>query len=557
MSRTMRLSVQRKAIAGISVLMVALAFSLMSVSLYHSSGAIRDELLMRGRIATNSLAHNASYATLITDTTTLSDLLDGMMAEKEVLYARIVEPNGVIINSRQRTGHSVPSYAQSTIDQLSRLDSTESLSEMIDDNDGIVHFQAPVTISEEGGASDSEIGMYEMADVGADEPHSARRLIGYVQLGLTTRYIEEAIGAMHRTMLWTTLLAILFATLITSLMVRISVRPINELVVATGRVADGDYDVKVTAPSRNDEVRDLADSFNKMTADLKASRRALVEKELLEDLVAELKETQQQLVQAGKMAAIGQLAAGVAHEINNPLAGIMGYAQLASEHIRARQHTGIPPSETARFLGYVENMEKQSQRCKQIVQNLLHFARSSTFEEVQPVDVNEVMRETLSFVSHQLVSSRVELDSQLADNLPQVKGHPGKLQQIFTNILINALQALESGSGRIGVDTALVDGWVRIRMSDTGEGIVPENLDKIFEPFFTTKEIGQGTGLGLSVTYGLVKDLGGNITVDSVVDEGTTFTVSFPAMDMMDRVAGKPGEPNQTTTKETSTNAGI
>ncbi len=551
----MRLSIQRKAIAAISVLMVALAFSLMAVSLYHSGDAIRDELLMRGRIATNSLAHNSSYATLITDTTTLSDLLDGMMAEKEVLYARIVEPNGAVISSRQRVGQNVPPYATHDLRDPSGRGGVAPLSETFDDGDGLVHFQAPITISEEVSELDAEIGMYDMDGVSMDEPKSTWRIVGYAQAGMTTRYIEEAIDEMHGTMLWTTLLAVLFATLITSVMVRISIRPINELVVATGRVAGGDYDVKVTTPVRNDEIGDLAVSFNKMTADLKDSRTALVEKELLEDLVAELKATQQQLVQAGKMAAIGQLAAGVAHEINNPLAGIMGYAQLASEHIRAREQTGIPPAEVARFLGYVENMEKQSQRCKQIVQNLLRFARSSSFEEMESVDVNQVMRETLSFLSHQMVSSRVDLDLHLDESIPPVKGHSGKMQQVFTNILINALQALRSDSGKIRVETSGADNWITIAMSDTGEGIPPENMDKIFEPFFTTKEIGQGTGLGLSVTYGLVRDMGGNINVESVVGEGTTFVVSFPAVDPRNKAAGTP-ETTSVTSKGASKDAG-
>ena len=550
----MRLSIQTKAIAAISVLMVALAFSLMSVSLYHTGDAIRDELLIRGRMATNGLAHNAGYATLITDTTTLSDLLDGMMAEKEVSYARIVEPNGTTIISRQRVGNDQPPNATHDVPEPLQNEETALLSETFDDREGIVHFQTPITISEDASEMDADVGIYDMAKSDQDAPRSTWRIIGYAQAGMTTHYIEEAIDRMHRTMLWTMLLAILLATLITSIMVRVSIRPINELVAATGRVADGDYDIKVTTPVRNDEVGDLASSFNKMTADLKASRTALVEKELLEDLVAELKETQQQLVQAGKMAAIGQLAAGVAHEINNPLAGIMGYAQLASEHIRARQQTGIPPSEVGRFLGYVENMETQSQRCKQIVQNLLRFARSSTHEDVQSVDVNAVMRETLSFLSHQIVSSRIDLDSQLAEGLPQIRGQAGKLQQVFTNILINALQSLKSGTRRIGVTTSVSDNWVQIRLSDTGQGIPAEDLDKIFEPFFTTKDIGQGTGLGLSVTYGLVKNMSGDITVDSIVGEGTTFTVTFPVMGMMDGAAGKPGK-NIETDKETSADA--
>jgi signal transduction histidine kinase len=200
-------------------------------------------------------------------------------------------------------------------------------------------------------------------------------------------------------------------------------------------------------------------------------------------------------------------------------------------------------------------MEKQSQRCKQIVQNLLRFARSSSREESETVDVNQVMRETISFLSHQMVSSRVDLDLNLAETLPPVTGHSGKMQQVFTNILINSLQAINSGSGSIKVETSCADNWVKVCMTDTGEGIPPENMDKIFEPFFTTKEIGQGTGLGLSVTYGLVRDMGGNIHVDSVVGNGTTFTVMFPAADTREKAAGTP-ETSRETAREASKDAG-
>jgi two-component system NtrC family sensor kinase len=327
-------------------------------------------------------------------------------------------------------------------------------------------------------------------------------------------------------MVWITLLIVLLAMLATSVVVRVAIRPIRALVFATGRVAAGDYDSRVD-DRRNDEIGDLATSFNKMLADLKDSRGALVEKELLESAIVELKDTQQQLVQAGKMAAIGQLAAGVAHEINNPLAGIMGYAQLANEQLRTRSEVGISADEIQKFSGYVENMEKQSQRCKQIVQNLLRFARSSTIEETEQVDVTEVLNETLSFISHQTATRQINLTTNLRDDLPPINGHAGKLQQVFTNIIINAIQAIKS-SGNVNISSTLVDGEICVVISDTGEGIPSENLEKIFDPFFTTKEIGQGTGLGLSVTYGLIRDMGGKIEVDSTVGVGTTFTLTFP-----------------------------
>jgi signal transduction histidine kinase len=309
--------------------------------------------------------------------------------------------------------------------------------------------------------------------------------------------------------------------------VRLTLRPIEELALATGRVAGGDYDAKVRE-GRKDEIGELATSFNKMTADLKSSRNALVEKELLEELVVELRETQEQLVQAGKLAAVGQLAAGVAHEINNPMAGIMGYAQLLAEKMRRRVQNGIAAQEVPKFLAYVESMEKQSQRCKHIVQNLLKFARASSVEDTSAIDCNQILRETLSLVAHQLETNRIELVTQLQPDLPPVMGHEGKMQQIYTNIIINAMQAMETG-GTITAITTFERGRVITRIKDNGVGIPKEHFDKIFEPFFTTKGIGKGTGLGLSVTYGLVQDMGGQIAIDSTVGAGTTFTITFPS----------------------------
>ncbi|MBI3872218.1 MAG: HAMP domain-containing protein [candidate division Zixibacteria bacterium] len=520
----MRLNIQAKAVISISVLTTALTISLTALPLYHCSRAVRTQLLMRGTISTKNLAYNAAYAALIGDTVSIVDLLNGVMAEKEVLYARIVEPDGRILAQRDRTGSGPQSGATQTIDPASPegVDLTAARAD-----DGIVHLQIPVTIRQQPANNlGAELGTEWGAGVEGDD---STRTVAYAQVGITSRYAEATIRQMRNYMIGTSLLLTLLAIVITSVFIRWSIRPVNALVIATGRVAGGDYDCKVEVEN-NDEVGDLALSFNKMTTDLKASRDALVEKDLLEELVLELRQTQQQLVQAGKMAAIGQLAAGVAHEINNPLAGIMGYAQLAAEHMRTKQTTGIPPAELAKFLNYIDNMEKQSQRCKQIVQNLLRFARASSREDLEPVDCNAVLRNTLDFMKHQMIAAGIACETRHADNLPAVAGHSGKMQQVLTNILINAVQAIKGG-GRIAAQTRFRESMVEIVITDTGAGIPPENLERVFEPFFTTKEIGQGTGLGLSVTYGLVKDMGGHIGVESTVGVGTTFTITFPKVE--------------------------
>ena len=533
----LRLGIQKKAIVAISVLLAILVLALMWVSMYYDDLAIRSELMKRGRVSTDNLAYNAAYATLIGDTVALADFVDGVMAEREVVYAQICDREQTLLVGRDR-----PRPDDSMLSGSYHISATGyrgDISSMVDsggcatchtkaasENTSVIDFRAAITIDETPGNSRGpEINFY---DIG--EPHpgeTGRRVVGMAKIGITTRYVAAEISAMRRKMLGISLVLILAALVVTSITVRWSLRPINDLVVATGRVAGGDYDCKVKV-DRRDEIGDLAASFNKMTEDLKSSRTALVEKKLLEALVAELKQTQQQLIQAGKMAAVGQLAAGVAHEINNPLAGIMGYSQLVVEKMRRKLDTGITVEDLPKFLSYVENMERQSQRCKNIVQNLLKFARASSREDLQEVDCNVVLRETMAFVDHQTEMNQISIVARLAPDLLKVFGHDGKMQQIFTNIIINAMQAVGQ-KGTITATTRNIAGRVNIDIEDTGEGIPTEHLDKIFEPFFTTKEIGKGTGLGLSVTYGLVQDMNGDIAVKSEVGMGTTFTLSFPA----------------------------
>jgi len=534
----LRFGIQKKAIAGISLLLMALAVSLMWISVYQGSREIRAELLKRGRVAAENLAYNAAYPTMVRDANALRDFVDGVMAEKEILYCGILDADGNPLAERLRPVEEMVSegvldegITSSPEARNFRLDAIRSCDVGTDgvcaDDAGIVHFRVPITIDPPQSASmGPELELYSL---GGDVPHDAhdKEVIGSAVIGLTTHYVEETIGDLRDKMIWITAVAILVAMLIVSIVVRLSISPINELVVATGRIASGDYDSKV-GESRNDEIGDLARSFNKMTADLKTSRDALVEKELLEALVVELRETQEQLVQAGKLAALGQLAAGVAHEINNPLAGIMGYAQLLTEKLQRAAREGTTSEDIPRFISYVENMEKQSQRCKHIVQNLLKFARASTQEEMSEVDCNRVIQETLGLIEHQLEQSSIDVVTQFDPQLPPIYGQEGKLQQVITNIVINAMQAIEQ-RGTITISTSRHQNSVLMTIRDTGVGIPAELLNKVFEPFFTTKELGKGTGLGLSVTYGLVHEMGGRIELESAVGQGTTFTISLPA----------------------------
>jgi PAS domain S-box-containing protein len=229
----------------------------------------------------------------------------------------------------------------------------------------------------------------------------------------------------------------------------------------------------------------------------------------------QLEESRAQLMQTEKIASLGRLAAGVAHEINNPLAGILIYAELLQRGLM----------EENQDRQYVEEIINQTLRCQQIVTRLLEFSRQSLGQRTL-FDVNEILNRCVHLISHQALFLNIEILPELDPDLPQIIGDPGELQQVFTNLLLNAADAM-SGQGRITLATRpdpSGDGII-ITFADTGAGIPPDIRDKIFEPFFTTKPPGKGTGLGLSIVYGVIQRHGGSIEVDSVTGAGTTFTL--------------------------------
>jgi len=236
------------------------------------------------------------------------------------------------------------------------------------------------------------------------------------------------------------------------------------------------------------------------------------------DDVTDRDELERRLVQADKLSSIGLLAAGVAHEVNTPLAVISTYAQMLAKQV----------SEDDQKSKLLEKIAKQTFRASEIVNSLLNFSRTSPTEFVE-VDLNRVIRETVTLVEHQFDRAGVRTRLITADQLPSIRGNAGKLQQVFLNLFINARDAMPAG-GMLTVRTWAESGFAHIEVADTGQGIPAENLARIYDPFFTTKGPKKGTGLGLSITYGIVQEHNGIIEVDSVVGHGTRFRLEFPGM---------------------------
>lgn len=236
-------------------------------------------------------------------------------------------------------------------------------------------------------------------------------------------------------------------------------------------------------------------------------------------LIDELQKTQESLIQSEKMVTLGEIAAGIAHEINNPLAGVLVYAKLMRKNLR--DNTVV----VEEFDSRLQSIEKETERCSRIIKNLLDFSRQSV-PTIRPVDMNKKLENAITLLEHQAELSNVRIARNMARNLPSVHADPDQYLQVFINIIINAIQAMPDG-GTLTITSEYIprSDEVVISFTDTGVGIPKENMKKLFIPFFTTKEKGKGVGLGLPVCYGIVQRHGGKIEVESTVGAGATFTI--------------------------------
>lgn len=379
----------------------------------------------------------------------------------------------------------------------------------------------------EHSASQSVLGIVDVA-YSLDEIDQSRRTHTIHVIGMAAGFI------------------LIFATSIGVLLQRFIYVPLKDMDSGANEVAAGRLDQSIPVRS-NDEFGRVAASFNHMTEALKASRSEM--QDMLHTLESKVTERTRELLaakaevaQGEKLASIGVLASGIAHELNNPLTGVLTFTSL----MRKKAADG---SEDAADLDLVI---RETKRCASIIRRLLDFAR-----EKVPVkgffDLNLVIEDTVRFVERPASLQQIEITTALDPALPQVWGDADLIKQVILNLLVNAQQAIE-GKGSIKVASRLYPGMasdkpgvdtlpmVEISVTDTGCGIPPANLERIFEPFFTSKEVGKGTGLGLSVSYGIVKAHGGKINVESVVGEGTTFHVLLPITSPFDETESQAAE---------------
>ncbi len=309
---------------------------------------------------------------------------------------------------------------------------------------------------------------------------------------------------------------------ITYVMIRNITRPIGEMVAATRNISAGRLDQEIQATASG-EVALLAESFNTMAKSLRHMKDDLEEwgrtlEEKVKERTDELVRMQARVAQSERLASLGMLAAGVAHEINNPLGGILALTALTVEDL-PDGHPNRPN---------LEEVVRQAERCRTIVRGLLEFSRQSELH-MEVVDLNRVLDDTLALIAKQAAFFNVELVRHQADDLPVITADRSQLSQVILNLVVNAVQAMnERGTLTITTRMDAVHDAVEMAFTDTGRGIAPEDINRVFDPFFTTKRDGQGTGLGLSIAYGIVTRHHGTITVESQVGRGSTFRIRLP-----------------------------
>ena len=310
------------------------------------------------------------------------------------------------------------------------------------------------------------------------------------------RLFKRAMGLFVGSVLVFLALGILVAFYLT----RMLVRPLFQMQQAMDKIAHGDF-TPISQPEYSpEEFAALFRAFNRMTHELEVH--------------------QEQLVQSRKIAAVGTLTAGIAHELNNPINNIVLTAEVLKEDFRE-----LSQEETQ---GLIQDILGQAERAAEIVKGLLDFSRSE-HPELEPLDIAGIIQDTLKLVRNQLSLSGIQAELDLPQDLPRVQGNRKSLQQVFLNLFINAIQAmLEGGSLTVRAYSTPDGQWLKVQVMDTGMGIAAEHLPHIFDPFYTTKQVGRGTGLGLSVTYGIVEKHGGHIEVESEKGKGSTFSVVLP-----------------------------
>ena len=492
--RETRVTIGNRLIVSLCIPLVAIMILFAWLDQKRSKALLREELVREGRAI--ALIAQLTMEDYLRDhqIQDAREMMDRVTGYERVLGVRLFDARGQMVYQSQAIGPSVPVQGSDLQRSLAERRTVES--EWLLDDEPVISFFMPLRGPQ-------------------GEP------AGAVQILQHESFIAEAAGAARRSELTLTLIMILATAVVVILVTRVSVAaPVAALVQSLREIGGGELTARAPV-RRRDEIGRLAAEFNGMAERLETARRQLLAGQ------EERRRMELELRNAERLASVGRLAAGLAHEIGTPLNVIGGRAEALQR--------GLPEREPAQK--HLRIITDQIERISRIVRDMLDFARIRE-TRLQPVDISLVIRRVLELLDHRLAEAGVGAESDLPPDLPSVAADADRLHQVFLNLATNALDAMPGGGRlrfmgrRAGGSGAEADppgaGCVEVTVEDTGTGIASENLHRIFDPFFTTKEVGRGTGLGLAVSYGIVREHRGTIAVDSQPGLGSRFTVRLP-----------------------------
>jgi two-component system NtrC family sensor kinase len=369
----------------------------------------------------------------------------------------------------------------------------------------------------------------QCSNAGCHSHPAERTVLGVLDVRMSLGQVDAAIADAQLQIIIVAIVLLLVVGSASVYVVSTAIlRPVRNLMAATREVSSGNLDHEISI-HRNDEIGELARSFNSMTRSLQQAEMENREwsstlEQRVREKTAELQKVHQQIMQIEKMASLGKLAATVAHELNNPLEGILTYSKLIGRRLKKVEQK---PAEVQQTIEDIDLIQRETARCGNIVKNLLLFSKKQVAEYAL-VPVRQIVEKAEQIVKHHFQISNVQFEAILPSDEPALLCDENQIQQALVALFVNAVEAMPGG-GKLTVEVVQEpgDGDLCILVKDSGVGIAPEDFPHIFEPFYTTKKNGQGVGLGLSVVYGIMERHGGRLSVDSEVGKGTTFTMRF------------------------------